>query len=58
MMPRAKQIATVNFRCQGLTLWGTPRASFRLEGKLPADVTGEVSNFYSLFQEQLLLQRG
>ncbi|CAE7395994.1 pet127 [Symbiodinium microadriaticum] len=38
----AKQIATVNFRCQGLTLWGTPRASFRLEGKLPADVTGEV----------------
>eukprot|EP00439_Symbiodinium_sp_Y106_P063797 s1483_g9.t3 len=38
----AKQIATVNFRCQGLTLWGTPKTSFRLEGKLPADVSGEV----------------
>ncbi|CAE7526359.1 CPD [Symbiodinium natans] len=35
------QIATANYRCQGLTIWGAQSAAFRLEGRLP-DVSGEV----------------
>ncbi|CAE7246016.1 CPD, partial [Symbiodinium pilosum] len=38
----SKQIATANYKCQGLTLWGSRRAAFVLEGKLPADASGEV----------------
>ena len=38
---RSTQIATANYRCQGLTIWGAQSAAFRLEGRLP-DVSGEV----------------